>query len=78
MPASPVGSRAFRGAKHRSCRTRISSNARHLRAWLRATRRAQRDDCRMGPGQLTVLDTLGSPMCDLRVSVTDRCNLRCG
>jgi len=27
---------------------------------------------------LTVLDTLGRPMRDLRVSVTDRCNFRCG
>ena len=28
-------------------------------------------------GTLTVLDTLGRPMRDLRVSVTDRCNFRC-
>jgi len=27
---------------------------------------------------LTVLDTLGRPMRDLRISVTDRCNFRCG
>lgn len=27
---------------------------------------------------LTVIDTLGRPMRDLRVSVTDRCNFRCG
>nr|MBA2263790.1 radical SAM protein [Chloroflexota bacterium] len=27
---------------------------------------------------LTALDTLGRPMRDLRVSVTDRCNFRCG
>ncbi|HEX7066861.1 MAG TPA: GTP 3',8-cyclase MoaA [Candidatus Limnocylindria bacterium] len=30
------------------------------------------------PSPLTVLDTLGRPMRDLRVSVTDRCNFRCG
>ena len=30
------------------------------------------------PAPLTVLDTLGRPMRDLRVSVTDRCNFRCG
>jgi len=29
------------------------------------------------PSPLTVLDTLGRPMRDLRVSVTDRCNFRC-
>ncbi len=29
------------------------------------------------PEPLTVLDTLGRPMRDLRVSVTDRCNFRC-
>jgi cyclic pyranopterin phosphate synthase len=29
------------------------------------------------PTPLTVLDTLGRPMRDLRVSVTDRCNFRC-
>ena len=29
------------------------------------------------PAALTVLDTLGRPMRDLRVSVTDRCNFRC-
>jgi cyclic pyranopterin phosphate synthase len=29
------------------------------------------------PNHLTVLDTLGRPMRDLRVSVTDRCNFRC-
>ncbi|HYI67949.1 MAG TPA: GTP 3',8-cyclase MoaA [Candidatus Limnocylindrales bacterium] len=29
------------------------------------------------PNPLTVLDTLGRPMRDLRVSVTDRCNFRC-
>jgi cyclic pyranopterin phosphate synthase len=29
------------------------------------------------PSLLTVLDTLGRPMRDLRVSVTDRCNFRC-
>jgi GTP 3',8-cyclase len=29
------------------------------------------------PPPLTVLDTLGRPMRDLRVSVTDRCNFRC-
>ena len=28
-------------------------------------------------GSLTLLDTLGRPMRDLRVSVTDRCNFRC-
>ena len=32
----------------------------------------------MAPAPLTVLDTLGRPMRDLRVSVTDRCNFRCG
>ncbi len=30
------------------------------------------------PAPLTVLDTLRRPMRDLRVSVTDRCNFRCG
>jgi cyclic pyranopterin phosphate synthase len=30
------------------------------------------------PSPLTVLDALGRPMRDLRVSVTDRCNFRCG
>ena len=35
------------------------------------------------PGQLTaptglLADTLGRPLCDLRISVTDRCNFRCG
>jgi GTP 3',8-cyclase len=30
------------------------------------------------PSPLTVLDTLSRPMRDLRVSVTDRCNFRCG
>ncbi len=30
------------------------------------------------PSPLTVLDSLGRPMRDLRVSVTDRCNFRCG
>ena len=30
------------------------------------------------PAPLTVIDTLGRPMRDLRVSVTDRCNFRCG
>ncbi|HEU4862787.1 MAG TPA: GTP 3',8-cyclase MoaA [Candidatus Limnocylindria bacterium] len=30
------------------------------------------------PSPLTVLDTLGRPMRDLRLSVTDRCNFRCG
>jgi GTP 3',8-cyclase len=30
------------------------------------------------PAPLTVLDTLGRPMRDLRISVTDRCNFRCG
>ena len=30
------------------------------------------------PTPLTVLDSLGRPMRDLRVSVTDRCNFRCG
>jgi len=30
------------------------------------------------PSPLTVIDTLGRPMRDLRVSVTDRCNFRCG
>ena len=29
------------------------------------------------PNPLTVLDTLGRPMRDLRISVTDRCNFRC-
>jgi cyclic pyranopterin phosphate synthase len=29
------------------------------------------------PSPLTILDTLGRPMRDLRVSVTDRCNFRC-
>ena len=29
------------------------------------------------PEPLTVLDTLGRPMRDLRISVTDRCNFRC-
>src|SRR4026208_635970 len=29
------------------------------------------------PGSLPVLDTLGRPMRDLRISVTDRCNFRC-
>ena len=29
------------------------------------------------PSPITVLDTLGRPMRDLRVSVTDRCNFRC-
>ena len=29
------------------------------------------------PTPLTVLDTLGRPMRDLRISVTDRCNFRC-
>ena len=29
------------------------------------------------PNPLTMLDTLGRPMRDLRVSVTDRCNFRC-
>ncbi|MDQ2673214.1 MAG: GTP 3',8-cyclase MoaA, partial [Chloroflexota bacterium] len=29
------------------------------------------------PTPITVLDTLGRPMRDLRVSVTDRCNFRC-
>jgi cyclic pyranopterin phosphate synthase len=29
------------------------------------------------PGRPTVLDTLGRPLRNLRVSVTDRCNLRC-
>ena len=29
------------------------------------------------PAPITVLDTLGRPMRDLRVSVTDRCNFRC-
>ena len=29
------------------------------------------------PAPLTVLDTLGRPMRDLRISVTDRCNFRC-
>ena len=29
------------------------------------------------PGDPTVLDTLGRPLRNLRVSVTDRCNLRC-
>ena len=29
------------------------------------------------PNPLTVLDTMGRPMRDLRVSVTDRCNFRC-
>ena len=32
----------------------------------------------MAPAPLTVLDTLGRPIRDLRVSVTDRCNFRCG
>ncbi len=32
----------------------------------------------MPPPPLTVLDTLRRPMRDLRVSVTDRCNFRCG
>jgi cyclic pyranopterin phosphate synthase len=32
----------------------------------------------MAPAPLTVLDTLGRPMRDLRISVTDRCNFRCG
>jgi GTP 3',8-cyclase len=32
----------------------------------------------MAPAPLTVLDTIGRPMRDLRVSVTDRCNFRCG
>ena len=27
---------------------------------------------------ITALDTLGRPMRDLRISVTDRCNFRCG
>ena len=31
----------------------------------------------MSSSPLTVLDTLGRPMRDLRVSVTDRCNFRC-
>jgi GTP 3',8-cyclase len=31
----------------------------------------------MNPPPLAVLDTLGRPMRDLRVSVTDRCNFRC-
>jgi cyclic pyranopterin phosphate synthase len=30
------------------------------------------------PAPLTVLDTLQRPMRDLRISVTDRCNFRCG
>jgi cyclic pyranopterin phosphate synthase len=30
------------------------------------------------PSPLTALDTLGRPLRDLRVSVTDRCNFRCG
>jgi cyclic pyranopterin phosphate synthase len=29
------------------------------------------------PNPITVLDTLGRPMRDLRISVTDRCNFRC-
>jgi GTP 3',8-cyclase len=29
------------------------------------------------PAPITVLDTLGRPMRDLRISVTDRCNFRC-
>ena len=29
------------------------------------------------PSPITVLDTLGRPMRDLRISVTDRCNFRC-
>jgi GTP 3',8-cyclase len=32
----------------------------------------------MASAPLTVLDTLGRPMRDLRISVTDRCNFRCG
>ncbi|MGZ8512142.1 MAG: GTP 3',8-cyclase MoaA [Candidatus Limnocylindria bacterium] len=32
----------------------------------------------MQPAPMTVLDTLRRPMRDLRVSVTDRCNFRCG
>jgi cyclic pyranopterin phosphate synthase len=32
----------------------------------------------MALAPLTVLDTLGRPMRDLRISVTDRCNFRCG
>jgi GTP 3',8-cyclase len=31
----------------------------------------------MAPAPMTVLDTLGRPMRDLRISVTDRCNFRC-
>ena len=30
-----------------------------------------------GPGEATVLDRLGRPIRDLRISVTDRCNFRC-
>src|SRR6478609_1523815 len=29
------------------------------------------------PSQLSTLDTLGRPLGSLRISVTDRCNLRC-
>jgi cyclic pyranopterin phosphate synthase len=32
----------------------------------------------MTSAPLTVIDTLGRPMRDLRISVTDRCNFRCG
>ena len=28
-------------------------------------------------GAVTVIDTLGRPLRDLRISVTDRCNFRC-
>jgi GTP 3',8-cyclase len=31
----------------------------------------------MNPAPLAVLDTIGRPMRDLRISVTDRCNFRC-